>query len=108
MITERLAASFRAIFAPHLAQVTDGAAPLGIHWCLSPAIAGMAELGPDGHPAKNLSLPPVPQGRCASNSAHARQRIRFAASTSMYACAIGNWTPWFWPIGRSKMARSEA
>ncbi len=63
VITERLAASFCAIFEPHLAAVADGAAPLGIHWCLSPAIAAMGELGPDGHPAKNLALPPVPQPR---------------------------------------------
>ncbi|MEQ1955333.1 FAS1-like dehydratase domain-containing protein [Mesorhizobium yinganensis] len=63
MLTERLAASFRAIFGKHLAPVADGAAPLGIHWCLSPSIAGMDELGPDGHPAKNRDLPPVPQPR---------------------------------------------
>ncbi|WP_028033834.1 MaoC family dehydratase N-terminal domain-containing protein [Chelativorans sp. J32] len=62
-VTERLVASFRAIFEPHLAQVPDGTAPLGIHWCLSPSIAPMAELGPDGHPAKNRDLPPVPQPR---------------------------------------------
>ncbi|MFI0843258.1 MaoC family dehydratase N-terminal domain-containing protein [Mesorhizobium sp. IMUNJ 23232] len=63
VVTERLAASFRAIFEPNLAPVAAGAAPLGIHWCLSPSIAGMAELGPDGHPAKNRDLPPVPQPR---------------------------------------------
>jgi 3-methylfumaryl-CoA hydratase len=63
VITERLTASFRAIFEPYLAPVADGAAPLGIHWCLSPSIAGMAELGGDGHPAKNRDLPPVPQPR---------------------------------------------
>ncbi|MDQ6434522.1 MaoC family dehydratase N-terminal domain-containing protein [Mesorhizobium sp. LHD-90] len=63
VLTERLAASFRAIFGQHLAPVAEGAAPLGIHWCLSPAIATMAELGPDGHPAKNRDLPPVPQPR---------------------------------------------
>jgi 3-methylfumaryl-CoA hydratase len=62
-VSPRLDASFRAIFAPNLAPVGEGEAPLGVHWCLSPAIAGMAELGPDGHPAKNLSLPPVPQPR---------------------------------------------
>jgi 3-methylfumaryl-CoA hydratase len=63
VITERLAASFRAIFEPNLAPVAADAAPLGIHWCLSPSIASMAELGPDGHPAKNRDLPPVPQPR---------------------------------------------
>jgi 3-methylfumaryl-CoA hydratase len=62
-ISERLAASFRAILDPHLAEVPEGAAPLGLHWCLAPSIAPMAELGPDGHPAKNRDLPPVPQPR---------------------------------------------
>jgi 3-methylfumaryl-CoA hydratase len=63
LITERLASSFRAVFEPNLALFSNDVAPLGIHWCLSPAIAAMAELGPDGHPAKNLNLPPVPQPR---------------------------------------------
>jgi len=34
-----------------------------LHWCLSPAIAAMDELGQDGHPAKNRDLPPVPMPR---------------------------------------------
>lgn len=63
VVTERLAASFRAILAPHLADTPEGTAPLGLHWCLSPAIATMGELGQDGHPAKNRDLPPVPMPR---------------------------------------------
>ncbi len=63
VVSERLARSYRAIFEPHLAATEGDAAPAGIHWCLCPAIAPMAELGPDGHPAKNLDLPPVPQPR---------------------------------------------
>lgn len=63
LVTYRLVDSFRAIFDPCLADVEEGSAPLGIHWCLSPAIASMDQLGPDGHPAKNLALPPVPQPR---------------------------------------------
>lgn len=63
LITDRLARSFRAIFEPHLMPVAEGEVPLGIHWCLSPAIAPMAALGEDGHPAKNLHLPPVPLPR---------------------------------------------
>jgi 3-methylfumaryl-CoA hydratase len=62
-VTDRLAASFRATFAPHLAAVQDGVAPLGLHWCLSPPVASMSELGPDGHPGRNRDLPPVPQPR---------------------------------------------
>ncbi len=63
VVTERLVASFRAIFDPYLAPQTDDVAPLGIHWCLSPEIAAMAELGQDGHPAHQRFLPPVPLPR---------------------------------------------
>lgn len=63
VVSERLVLSFRAIFEPNLAPLPAGNAPLGIHWCLSPAIAGMDQLGPDGHPAKNLTMPPVPLPR---------------------------------------------
>ncbi len=62
-VSERLVDSFRATLAPNLTEVGAGEAPLGIHWCLSPAIAPMEALGLDGHPAKNLHLPPVPQPR---------------------------------------------
>lgn len=63
VVSERLVLSYKAIFEPHLAPAAPSRAPLGIHWCLSPAIAGMDQLGPDGHPAKNLTLPPVPLPR---------------------------------------------
>ncbi len=63
IVTPRLAASYRAIFGGRLAPVGADEAPLGIHWCLSPAIAPMEALGPDGHPAKNRDLPPIPQPR---------------------------------------------
>lgn len=63
VISDRLVESFQAIFAPDLAPVPDGAAPLGIQWCLCPSIAPMAELGKDGHPALNRDLPPVPMRR---------------------------------------------
>lgn len=63
LITDRLAESYRAIFEPYLMPVAKGEAPLGIHWCLSPVIVPMSALGEDGHPAKNLHLPPVPSPR---------------------------------------------
>lgn len=63
VITPRLVQSFRATFGDHLAPVGDGQAPLGMHWCLAPAIAPMDALGPDGHPARNRDLPPIPQPR---------------------------------------------
>ena len=62
-VTERLVASFRAIFGDCLAPQRDDAVPLGLHWCLMPEIAAMADLGGDGHPAKNIDLPPVPLPR---------------------------------------------
>ena len=58
-VTQRLVDGYRATFEPHLAPVGAEEAPLGCHWCLAPAIAPMAELGADGHPAKGLLLPPV-------------------------------------------------
>ncbi len=63
LITPRLAAEFRATFAPQLADVGEEDAPLAIHWCLSPAIVPAAEIGPDGHPERGGFLPPVPLPR---------------------------------------------
>src|ERR671937_432457 len=50
----------------------------------------------------------VAHGRPASNSSAARNRIRSAGSTLTCARAIGNWTPWFCPIGRLNTTRSFA
>lgn len=63
LVTPRLAEEFRATFAPHLADRRDGAPPLAIHWCLSPAIVPASEIGPDGHPERGGFLPPVPLPR---------------------------------------------
>lgn len=63
VVAPRLVDSYRAIFGDKLAPVGTDDAPLGIHWCLSPAIAPMEGLGADGHPAKNRDLPPIPQPR---------------------------------------------
>lgn len=72
IVTPRLADEFLATFAPHIGPEEDGpenggprngGAPLGIHWCLSPAIAPATGLGADGHPAKGGFLPPVPLPR---------------------------------------------
>ena len=41
----------------------------------------------------------------ASNSAAALSRMRSAASTAMWALAIGNCTPWLAPIGLPKITR---
>lgn len=58
VVTDRLLDSFRAIFDPCLAPTPDGLAPPGLHWCLAPSIAPMAELGPDGHPVVGGGGPP--------------------------------------------------
>ena len=62
VITPRLADEFVATFAPQIAA-SPPEAPLGIHWCLSPAIAPTEALGEDGHPARGGFLPPVPLPR---------------------------------------------
>ncbi len=60
-LTPRLLDRFRATLAPHLAQT--GAAPAGIHWCLSPPAVEASGLGHDGHPVRGGFLPPVPLPR---------------------------------------------
>jgi len=62
-LSPRLAESFNAIFEASSGLEPGDPAPLGIHWCLSPDIAPMNELGPDGHPARGGFLPPVPLPR---------------------------------------------
>lgn len=63
VISPRLANSLAAVLdeAPTLKE--GDAPPAGIHWCLSPDIAPMSGLGPDGHPARGDFLPPVPLPR---------------------------------------------
>ncbi|MEW6631747.1 MAG: MaoC family dehydratase N-terminal domain-containing protein [Pseudomonadota bacterium] len=61
IISAGLAARFAATFDGRLADAD--AAPLGIHWCLSPSAAPTGELGPDGHPRRGGFLPPVPLPR---------------------------------------------
>ena len=63
IVTPRLAAEYRATFAPHLAREQDTDAPLMLHWCLTPRIAATPDLAADGHPAKGDFLPPIPLPR---------------------------------------------
>ena len=64
VVASELVRRFRATFdeAPG-APETGEPAPLGIHWCLSPAVAPASALGPDGHPARGGFLPPIPLPR---------------------------------------------
>ena len=63
VVTPRLLAEYRATFEPRLMPVPADEAPLGLNWCLAPAIAPIHELGEDGHPARGGFLPPVPLPR---------------------------------------------
>ncbi|MDY0883457.1 MaoC family dehydratase N-terminal domain-containing protein [Dongia soli] len=63
IVTPRLLDEYRVTFDPFLADLPELEVPLGFHWCLSPLLAPMHELGPDGHPAKGSFLPPVPLPR---------------------------------------------
>lgn len=60
IVTPRLVAEYRATFEACLAPVGADDAPLALHWCLTPPIAPMSALGPDGHPSRGGFLPPVP------------------------------------------------
>ncbi|MEI4473015.1 FAS1-like dehydratase domain-containing protein [Frigidibacter sp. MR17.24] len=62
-ISPRLARSLAAVLDQPGALAEGDPAPPGIHWCLSPEIAPMSALGPDGHPARGGFLPPVPLPR---------------------------------------------
>ena len=62
-ITPRLAASLAAVLDEPTQFAEGELAPTGIQWCLSPPIAPMSRLGPDGHPARGGFLPPVPLPR---------------------------------------------
>jgi 3-methylfumaryl-CoA hydratase len=57
VISARTVAEFEATLAPYL--FNTGAAPLGIHWCLSPDMVTADLLGCDGHPRLGKFLPDV-------------------------------------------------
>lgn len=59
-ISPRLAASFAAVLDENIDLSEGDEAPACVQWCLSPPIAPMSGLGPDGHPARGGFLPPVP------------------------------------------------
>ncbi|WP_416799127.1 FAS1-like dehydratase domain-containing protein [Ciceribacter azotifigens] len=63
VISPRLANSLAAVLDEAPALNEGDRPPAGIHWCLSPDIAPMSGLGPDGHPARGDFLPPVPLPR---------------------------------------------
>ncbi|PZN93188.1 MAG: protein dehydratase [Alphaproteobacteria bacterium] len=48
-VSARLVGEYAATLGAWLAPVPAGTAPLGLHWCLAPALAAQDRLGPDGH-----------------------------------------------------------
>ena len=50
----------------------------------------------------------APHGVPASNSDAARSTMSAAASVFMWASAMGNWMPWFCPMGRPNTSRPFA
>ncbi|ABD89791.1 FAS1-like dehydratase domain-containing protein [Rhodopseudomonas palustris] len=64
VVTAQLVKGLRAtLFLDIGAPAAGDAAPFTVHWCLAQPVAAMAELGPDGHPARGGFLPPVPLPR---------------------------------------------
>ncbi|MGE3371486.1 MAG: MaoC family dehydratase N-terminal domain-containing protein [Rhizobiaceae bacterium] len=61
VLTPGLLRRFEATFSDLLQPSRN--VPPGVHWCLSPAVAAMDEIGEDGHPKKGGFLPPVPLPR---------------------------------------------
>ena len=64
VVTAQLTKGLRAtLFLPIDEPKPGDAAPFTVHWCLAQPVFPMAELGPDGHPARGGFLPPVPLPR---------------------------------------------
>jgi 3-methylfumaryl-CoA hydratase len=64
IVTAQLVKGLRAtLFLPIGEPKAGDAAPFTVHWCLAQPVFPMAELGPDGHPARGGFLPPVPLPR---------------------------------------------
>jgi 3-methylfumaryl-CoA hydratase len=64
VITPRLAEELRVTLDRDGPPFREGdQCPLAIHWCLAPPTVPRARLGPDGHPARGVFLPPLPLPR---------------------------------------------
>jgi 3-methylfumaryl-CoA hydratase len=64
IVTAQLARGLRATLFMDIGDPKPGdAVPFTTHWCLGQPVYPMAELGPDGHPARGGFLPPVPLPR---------------------------------------------
>jgi 3-methylfumaryl-CoA hydratase len=64
VVTAQLVRGLRATLFMDIGDPKAGdASPFTTHWCLGQPVFPMAELGPDGHPARGGFLPPVPLPR---------------------------------------------
>jgi 3-methylfumaryl-CoA hydratase len=64
IVTAQLVRGLRATLFLDIGEPKPGdTAPFTVHWCLAQPVFPMAELGPDGHPARGGFLPPVPLPR---------------------------------------------
>jgi len=64
VVTAQLVRGLRATLFMDIGDPKTGdASPFTTHWCLGQPVFPMAELGPDGHPARGGFLPPVPLPR---------------------------------------------
>ncbi|MEI9924814.1 MAG: MaoC family dehydratase N-terminal domain-containing protein [Bradyrhizobium sp.] len=64
VVTAQLVRGLRATLFMEIGDPKPGdASPFTTHWCLGQPVFPMAELGPDGHPARGGFLPPVPLPR---------------------------------------------
>ena len=64
VVTAQLVRGLRATLFMDIGDPKPGdASPFTTHWCLGQPVFPMAELGPDGHPARGGFLPPVPLPR---------------------------------------------
>jgi 3-methylfumaryl-CoA hydratase len=64
IVTAQLVRGLRATLFMDIGDPKPGdAVPFTTHWCLGQPVYPMAELGPDGHPARGGFLPPVPLPR---------------------------------------------
>ena len=63
ILTQGLVERFAATVPSCAQEGQSPALPLCLHWCLAPLAEPASRLGPDGHPALGLHLPPIAHAR---------------------------------------------
>lgn len=80
VLTPALLRRFRATID---SRETSEVAPQGIHWCLCLPETATDELGPDGHPKRGDSMPPVPLPRRMWASSNIRFHVPLTSSMAI-------------------------